>query len=105
MNQPAETLIPIDFLIDRLGIKFKISSNDNYIVLMIKSVTKNLHSQLMLDKKLIEMDMQMGLYHYNDTKISIIEHYLIITLNKMFPHFNKLDIDYNGLEKYLEKDS
>ena len=103
MHQKPQTLIPIDFLIERLGIKFKISSNDNYIVLMIKSVTKNLHSQLMLDKKLIEMDMQMGLYKYNDTKISIIEHYLIITLNKMFPHFNKLDIDYTGLENHLKE--
>ena len=105
MYQEPQTLIPISFLIERLDIKFKISSNDNYIVLMVKSVSKNLYSQLMLDKKLIEMDLQMGLYHYKDTKISIIEHYLIITLNKMFPHFNKLDIDYDGLEKYLEKDS
>jgi hypothetical protein len=103
MYQKPQTLIPIDFLIDKLGIKFKISSNDNYIVLMIKSVTKNLHSQLMLDKKLIEMDMQMGLYKYNDTEISIIEHYIIITLNKMFPHFNKLDIDYTGLENHLKE--
>ena len=98
-------MIPIDFLIDKLDIKFKISSNDNYIVLMIQSVKKNLHTQLMLDKKLIEMDMQMGLYHYNHTKISVIEHYIITTLVKMFPHFGKLDIDYTGLEKYLKKDS
>ena len=103
MQKPTKTLIPIDFLIDKLNIKFKISSNDNYIVLMVKSVSKNLHSQLMLDKKLIEMDLQMGMYKYNDIKVSIIEHYLIITLNKMFPHFNKLDIDYTGLENHLKE--
>ena len=97
-------MIPIEFLIDKLGIKFKISSNDNYIVLMIKSVTKNLHSQLMLDKKTIEMDYHLGTYYYGSEKVGILEHYVITTLIKMFPHFNKLDIDYNGLEKYLEKD-
>lgn len=102
MNQPAETLIPIDFLIEKLGIKFKISSNDNYIFLMIKSVTKNLHSQIMLDKKHIEMDMHMGFFNHNNRQINIIEHYIITTLVKMFPHFGKLDIDYTGLEKYLK---
>jgi len=102
MYQPAQTLIPIDFLIDKLGIKFKIVTDDRNITLMIKSINKNLHSQLILDRRLIEMDLQMGTYHYNNVEIGIIEHYVIITLNRMFPHFVKLDIDYTGLENYLK---
>jgi hypothetical protein len=56
----------------------------------------------MLDKKHIEMEMHMGFFNHNNRQINIIEHYIITTLVKMFPHFGKLDIDYTGLEKYLK---
>jgi hypothetical protein len=97
-------MIPIEFLIDKLGIKFKIDTTDTDIRISIKSTTKNLQSYLMLNKQVVEMKVYSGFYSYGCEKVGIIGHQIITTLKEMFPHFNKLDIDYSGLEKYLKKD-
>jgi hypothetical protein len=97
-------MIPIEFLIDRLGIVFKMDTTDTDIRIMIKSTTKNLQSYLMLNKQVVEMKVYSGYYSYGCEKVGIIGHQIITTLKEMFPHFSKLDIDYSGLEKYLKKD-
>lgn len=102
MYEPAQTLIPIDFLIDKLGIVFKMDTTDTDIRIKIKSTTKNLQSYVMINKQVVEMNVYSGYYSYGSTKISFVGHHIIQTLNKMFPHFNKLDIDYTGLENYLK---
>jgi hypothetical protein len=102
MYEPAQTLIPIEFLIDKLGIVFKMDTTDTDIRIKIKSTTKNLQSYVMLNKQVVEMNVYSGYYSYGSTKISFVGHHIIQTLNKMFPYFNKLDIDYTGLENYLK---
>jgi hypothetical protein len=96
--------IPIEFLIDRFGIEFKIDNTDTDIRIRIKSTTKNLQSYLMLNKEIVEMNVYSGFYYYGCEKIGIVGHHIITTLKKMFPHFDRLDIDYTNLEKYLKKD-
>jgi hypothetical protein len=96
--------IPIEFLIDRFGIEFKIDNTDTDIRIRIKSTTKNLQSYLMLNKEIVEMNVYSGFYSYGSTQVSIVGHHIITTLVKMFPHFGRLDIDYTNLEKYLKKD-
>jgi len=98
-------MIPIEFLIDKLGIKFKMDTTDTDIRIRIKSTTKNLQSYFILNKQVVEMNVYSGYYSYGCEKVGIIGHHIITTLKKMFPHFDKLDIDYSGLEKYLKKDS
>jgi hypothetical protein len=97
-------MIPIEFLIDKLGIVFKMDTTDTDIRITIKSTTKNLQSYLMLNKQVVEMKVYSGFYYYGCEKIGIVGHQIITTLKEMFPHFDKLDIDYSGLEKYLKKD-
>ena len=96
--------IPIEFLIDRFGIEFKIDNTDTDIRVRIKSTTKNLQSYLMLNKVIVEMNFYMGTYQYGSTEVSIVGHHIIQSIIMIFPHFRKLDIDYTNLEKYLKKD-
>jgi len=96
--------IPIEFLIDRLGIEFKIDTTDTDIRVRIKSTTKNLQSYFMLNKEIVKMKVYSGFYYYGCEIIGIVGHQIITTLKEMFPHFNKLDIDYTNLEKYLKID-
>lgn len=97
-------MIPIEFLIHRFGIEFKIDNTDTDIRIRIKSTTKNLQSYLMLNKVIVEMSFYSRYYSYGSTEVSILVHHIITTLIEMFPHFHRLDIDYTNLEKYLKKD-
>jgi hypothetical protein len=95
-------MIPIDFLIDKLDIKIKVSKTDYHTIISVRSIKKNLMSNHQICNQHLEMEEMTGLFYHKNTRINIISHYISQSLEKMFPHFDRLDIDYTGLEKYLK---
>ena len=94
-------MIPIDFLIDKLDIKIKISKTEN--IISVRSIKKNLMSNYQLCNKHLEMEQMGGLFYHKKTPISVLSHHTSQSLENMFPDFKNWDIDYSGLEKFLEK--
>jgi hypothetical protein len=97
-------MIPIDFLIDKLDIKIKVSKTDNHTIISIRSMKKNLMCDNQICNKHLEMEKMSGLFYHKKNPISIISHHISQGLENMFPDFKNWDIDYSGLEKYLKKD-
>ena len=97
-------MIPIDFLIDKLDIKLKLSKTENYTIISVRSIKKNLMSNHQICNQHLEMEEMTGLFYHKKTRISVLSHYTSQLLEKMFPDFKNWEIDYSGLEKYLKKD-
>jgi hypothetical protein len=94
-------MIPIEFLIDKLGIKIKVSKTEYHTIISVRSMKKNLMSNYQLCNKHLEMEEMF----YGKKRSSNISHHISKSIESMFPHFGRMDIDYSGLEKYLKKDS
>lgn len=95
-------MIPIDFLIDKLDIKVKVSKTENYTIISVRSMKKNLMSNYQLCNKHLEMEQMGGLFYHKKTPISVLSHHTSQSLENMFPDFKNWDIDYSGLEKYIK---
>lgn len=96
-------MIPIDFLIDKLDIKIKVSKTENYTIISVRSMKKNLMSNYQLCNKHLEMEQMGGLFYHKRTPISVLAHHISQSIESMFPHFGRMDIDYSSLESYLDK--
>ena len=95
-------MIPVEFLIDKLDIKIKVSKTENYTIISVRSMKKNLMSNYQLCNKHLEMEEMTGVFYHKNTRINILNHYISKSIESMFPHFGRMDIDYSGLEKYLK---
>ena len=95
-------MIPIDFLIDKLDIKIKVSKTENYTIISVRSMKKNLMSNYQLCNKHLEMEEMTGVFYHKNTRINILNHYISKSIESMFPHFGRMDIDYSALEKYTK---
>ncbi len=93
--------IPVQFLIDKLGIKIKVSKTDIHTTISIRSIKKNLMSNHQICNQHLEMEQMTGLFYHKRTRISVLSYYTSQSLEKMFPDFKNWEIDYSGLEKYI----
>jgi hypothetical protein len=91
--------IPIDFLIDKLDIKIKISKTDYYTIISIRSMKKNLMVNYQICNQHLQHQKMMSSFCNDKTQMNMISNHIVNTIQNMFPHFKKMDIDYSSLEK------
>lgn len=91
--------IPIDFLIDKLDIRIKISKTEYFTIISIRSMKKNLMVNYQILNKHLEQEIMMYDLYYQKTQMNMISNHIVNAIQNMFPHFKKMDIDYSSLEK------
>lgn len=93
-------MIPVEFLIDKLGVDIVVEYSTPNVVIRITDTKKNKKLVNMINTKEFEVQQMMGYLLYGETKIEIIAHHISMMLCRMYPHLCKLDIDYTYLNKY-----
>lgn len=96
-------MIPIEFFIDKLGIEIQLNKDDFNTIISIRSLKKNRYIRSQYCNAMIEQSRMEGCFYQFDKKIDIVAHYISQNLVKMFPDFQNWDVDYTGLERYLDK--
>ena len=93
--------IPIEFLINRMGLRIEIVERDYFKTIYVSRPSKKLLGSYTLSKDQLAQQRLTGVYYYGDVPVDILTHYIVNVLNSMFPDFHKLPIDYSGLKNYI----
>jgi hypothetical protein len=93
-------MIPIEFLIDRLGIVIDVQYNNNNVEINISHPKKNNRGRKVIDLQYLQHQEMLGVFAINERRIEIISHHIYSVLCDMLPQFKNLDIDYTYLNKY-----
>jgi hypothetical protein len=95
-------MIPVEFLIERMGLLIRVDDLVTHLVLKIRYPKKNKQLYFSVDKKTLEMMSIQGYFAYDDVKMTPLHHYMADMIFKIEPGLNKFEIDFEGLEKYFE---
>ena len=97
-------MIPVEFLIERMGLRVSVDDVGTHLVLRMRYPKKDKVIHFSVDKRTLEMMSMQGYFAYDGVKMTPLHHYMADMLFKLVPGLNKFEIDFQGLEKYLNKD-
>lgn len=89
--------IPIEFLLERMGISVVVDDIPTHYQISIISRKRNIRAQQQIDKDFLRQYYLVSVY--TAQKLNPIVNSISNLLEEMFPQFKKLDIDYSFLEK------